>query len=130
MSTEQTQFALEAVYPYATHLDIRYPALEFVDIQRSRRRHDRWYNQTLCRVTIQSFDRRHAGSIMAQARRSRRVLYVVEGTVLIDPRTNGGATPRQGLWCPEEPWHRPTRAEEGDHPNGRGRGVCANGRLD
>jgi hypothetical protein len=38
-------------YPYATHLDIRYPALERVDIpDLVASCTDRWYNQTLCQV--------------------------------------------------------------------------------
>lgn len=38
-------------YPYATHLDVRYPALEVVDVQELIDAvTDGWYNQTLCKV--------------------------------------------------------------------------------
>ncbi|HKW81263.1 MAG TPA: cupin domain-containing protein [Casimicrobiaceae bacterium] len=38
-------------YPYATHLDIRFPALSRVDVPALVAAcTDRWYNQTLCRV--------------------------------------------------------------------------------
>jgi mannose-6-phosphate isomerase-like protein (cupin superfamily) len=38
-------------YPYATHLDIKFPALELVDVDAlARASKDRWYNQTLCKV--------------------------------------------------------------------------------
>jgi hypothetical protein len=38
-------------YPYATHLDIRYPALALVDVpELIASCKDRWYNQTLCQV--------------------------------------------------------------------------------
>ena len=38
-------------YPYATHLDVRYPPLALVDIPGLVAScKDRWYNQTLCQV--------------------------------------------------------------------------------
>jgi mannose-6-phosphate isomerase-like protein (cupin superfamily) len=41
----------EPPYPYATHLDVRYPPLTVVDVpDLVRSCTDRWYNQTLCRV--------------------------------------------------------------------------------
>ena len=41
----------DQVYPYATHLDIKYPALTTVDVPALVKAcRDRWYNQTLCRV--------------------------------------------------------------------------------
>src|SRR6185436_15279066 len=40
-----------ADYAYATHLDIKYPALERVDVPALIDAcTDRWYNQTLCKV--------------------------------------------------------------------------------
>ena len=40
-----------ANYPYATHLDVRFPALEVVDVPALVKAcRDRWYNQTLCQV--------------------------------------------------------------------------------
>jgi mannose-6-phosphate isomerase-like protein (cupin superfamily) len=38
-------------YPYATHLDIKFPALETVDVPALVSAvTDQWYNQTLCKV--------------------------------------------------------------------------------
>ena len=38
-------------FPYATHLDIRYPALTVVDVPALIDAvTDKWYNQTLCKV--------------------------------------------------------------------------------
>ena len=38
-------------YPYATHLDIKFPALSMVDVPRLVMAcTDKWYNQTLCQV--------------------------------------------------------------------------------
>jgi mannose-6-phosphate isomerase-like protein (cupin superfamily) len=38
-------------YPYATHLDVRFPALELVDVPSLVKAcRDKWYNQTLCKV--------------------------------------------------------------------------------
>ena len=38
-------------YPYATHLDIKFPALELVDVPSLVAAcRDQWYNQTLCKV--------------------------------------------------------------------------------
>jgi mannose-6-phosphate isomerase-like protein (cupin superfamily) len=41
----------EKAYPYATHLDVKFPSLQTVDVPAlDRDCKDRWYNQTLCRV--------------------------------------------------------------------------------
>src|SRR5436190_18917754 len=41
----------EQIYPYATHLDVKFPALTTVDVPALVRAcTDRWYNQTLCKV--------------------------------------------------------------------------------
>jgi len=38
-------------YPYATHLEVKFPGLSIVDVPALVRAcTDRWYNQTLCRV--------------------------------------------------------------------------------
>src|SRR5262250_3578933 len=38
-------------YPYATHLDIKFPALAVVDVPSLVKAcTDKWYNQTLCKV--------------------------------------------------------------------------------
>jgi len=41
----------ENIHPYATHLDILFPALSLVDVpQLVSQCTDIWYNQTLCKV--------------------------------------------------------------------------------
>jgi mannose-6-phosphate isomerase-like protein (cupin superfamily) len=43
--------AAEPAFPYATHLDVKFPPLSTVDVPGLVRAcRDRWYNQTLCRV--------------------------------------------------------------------------------
>ncbi|MBA3342544.1 MAG: cupin domain-containing protein [Gemmatimonadaceae bacterium] len=40
-----------ATYPYATHLDVKFPSLSLVDVPALVKAcTDPWYNQTLCRV--------------------------------------------------------------------------------
>ena len=41
----------DQVYPYATHLDVKFPALTTIDVPALVKAcRDRWYNQTLCQV--------------------------------------------------------------------------------
>jgi mannose-6-phosphate isomerase-like protein (cupin superfamily) len=43
--------ASDQIFPYATHLDIKFPSLCKVDVPALVRAcKDRWYNQTLCKV--------------------------------------------------------------------------------
>ena len=38
-------------YPYVTHLDIKFPSLDLIDVEElAKSVTDQWYNQTLCRV--------------------------------------------------------------------------------
>ena len=38
-------------YPYVTHLDIKFPSLDLIDVEAlAKSVTDQWYNQTLCRV--------------------------------------------------------------------------------
>jgi len=105
----------ELNYPYATHLDIRFPALTTVDVPALVRAcTDRWYNQTLCRVNdsvvrlgvMQGEYHWHKHDDLEE------FFYVVEGTFLIDleGRTVELAE-RQGFVVPKGVVHR-TRAPE------------------
>jgi mannose-6-phosphate isomerase-like protein (cupin superfamily) len=102
-------------YPYATHLDIRFGALERIDVQALVDAcTDTWYNQTLCRVNdavvrvgvIQGEYHWHKHDVEDE------FFYVVEGRLLIDleGRTEELA-PRQGFVVPRGVLHR-TRAPE------------------
>jgi len=116
MSTEQRSDSPSAQsYPYATHLDIRYPALEVVDVQQiADAVTDRWYNQTLCSVNDSVV---RVGVIQGEYHWHKHddldeFFYVVEGTLLIDLADKTVAlTPRQGFVVPRGVVHR-TRAPE------------------
>ncbi|HEV7839664.1 MAG TPA: cupin domain-containing protein [Gemmatimonadaceae bacterium] len=118
MSTEQRPDSpLAESYPYATHLDIRYPALEVIDVQQiADAVTDRWYNQTLCKVNDSVV---RVGVMQGEYHWHKHddldeFFYVVDGTFLIDLEEPGGTvelTPRQGFVVPKGVVHR-TRALE------------------
>jgi hypothetical protein len=100
-------------YPYATHLDIKYPPLEVVDVPALIDAvRDRWYNQTLCKVNdsvvrlgvMQGEYHWHKHDDLEE------FFYVVEGEFLIDLEDRTVALkPRQGFVVPKGVVHR-TRA--------------------
>jgi mannose-6-phosphate isomerase-like protein (cupin superfamily) len=102
-------------YPYATHLDIRFQALEVIDIQNVVDAvTDRWFNQTLCQVNDSVV---RLGVMQGEYHWHKHddldeFFYVVEGNFLIDleERTIELA-PRQGFVVPKGVVHR-TRAPE------------------
>jgi len=111
-STPETQRVTQpSPYPYATHLDVRFGALERFDVQELVDAcTDRWYNQTLCRVN-ESVVR--LGVVQGeyhwhQHETEDEFFYVVEGRFLIDLE---GRTvelgPRQGCVVPKGVRHRP-----------------------
>ena len=110
-------------YPYATHVDILFPALEkialdpLVDAVR-----DQWYNQTLVRVndSVVRLGVMQGEYHWHQHEAEDEFFYVVEGRFLIDlePGTDGVTpgrivelTPREGIVVPKGTVHR-TRAPE------------------
>jgi mannose-6-phosphate isomerase-like protein (cupin superfamily) len=102
-------------YPYATHLDIRYSALEVVDVDAVVNAvTDRWYNQTLCKVNDSVV---RLGVMQGEYHWHKHddldeFFYVVDGSFLIDLE---GRTvelrPREGFVVPKGVMHR-TRAPE------------------
>jgi mannose-6-phosphate isomerase-like protein (cupin superfamily) len=102
-------------FPYATHLDVRYPALEIVDVPALVDAvRDQWYNQTLCRVNDSVV---RLGVMRGEYHWHKHddldeFFYVVEGKFLIDLE---GRTvelgERQGFVVPKGVVHR-TRAPE------------------
>jgi len=102
-------------YPYATHLDIKYPALEVVDVPALIEAvRDQWYNQTLCKVNDSVV---RLGVIKGEYHWHKHddleeFFYVVEGKFLIDLE---GRTvelvERQGFVVPKGVPHR-TRAPQ------------------
>ena len=114
MSNQQSPASSsEQPYPYATHLDIRFSALEVVDVQKlADAVTDRWYNQTLCKVNDSVV---RLGVMQGEYHWHKHddldeFFYVVEGKFLIDleDRTVELA-PRQGFVVPKRAVHR-TRA--------------------
>ena len=105
----------EQEYPYATHLDIRYPALEVVDVPALIDAvRDRWYNQTLCKVNDSVV---RLGVIQGEYHWHKHddldeFFYVVDGKFLIDLEDRTvELEPRQGFVVPRGVVHR-TRAPE------------------
>jgi len=102
-------------FPYATHLDVRYPPLEIIDgpalIEAVR---DEWYNQTLCKVNDSVV---RLGVVKGEYHWHKHddldeFFYVVEGKLLIDLEARTvELTERQGLVVPKGVVHR-TRATE------------------
>jgi len=102
-------------YPYETHLDIYYKALEIVDeksLADSCRY--RWYNQTLCKVNDSVV---RLGVVQGEYHWHKHddddeFFYVVEGKLLIDLQERTvELAPRQGFVVPKGVLHR-TRAAE------------------
>ncbi len=104
-----------ADYPYETHLDVLFPALEVVDVQRlaDAATHP-WYNQTLCRVNDSVV---RLGVLKGEYHWHKHdaddeFFYVVEGRFLIDLQGRSVTLePRQGFVVPHGVVHR-TRAPE------------------
>ena len=102
-------------FPYATHLDVKFPALTVVDVPALVAAcTDRWYNQTLCRVNDSVV---RLGVVQGEYHWHKHdeqdeFFYVVEGRFFIDleGRTVELA-PRQGFVVPKGVMHR-TRAPQ------------------
>jgi mannose-6-phosphate isomerase-like protein (cupin superfamily) len=91
-------------YPYVTRLDIRYPALEVIDLpQIVDAVQDRWFNQTLCRVNDSVV---RLGVMQGEYHWHKHddldeFFYVVDGEFLIDLEDRTVALrPRQGFVVP------------------------------
>ena len=102
-------------YPYATHLDIRYPPLALVDVpDLIASCKDRWYNQTLCQVNACVV---RLGVVQGEYHWHKHdhddeFFFVIDGRFMIDleDRTVELA-PQQGFVVPKGVVHR-TRAPE------------------
>ena len=100
-------------YPYATHLDIKFPALAVVDVPALVAAcRDRWYNQTLCQVNESVI---RLGVMQGEYHWHKHdnddeFFYVVEGELLIDLEYRTiNLQPRQAFVVPKGVLHR-TRA--------------------
>lgn len=100
-------------FPYATHLDIKYPPLEVVDIPAVIGAvRDKWFNQTLCQVNDSVV---RLGVVEGEYHWHKHddldeFFYVVEGQLLIDLEDRTvELTERRGFVVPKGTVHR-TRA--------------------
>jgi mannose-6-phosphate isomerase-like protein (cupin superfamily) len=111
----QTFMSETKSYPYATFLDIKFPALTLVDVPSLVKAcNDKWYNQTLCKVNDSVV---RLGVMQGEYHwhkhdRDDEFFYVVDGKLLIDleGRTVELA-PRQGFVVSKGVLHR-TRAPQ------------------
>ena len=102
-------------YPYATYLDVKFPALSVVDISTLVKDcTDKWYNQTLCKVN-ESVVR--LGVMQGEYHWHRHenddeFFFVLDGHFIIDLEDHSvDLQPREGFVVPKGVVHR-TRAPD------------------
>ena len=102
-------------FPYATHLDVKFPALSLVDVPSLVDACvDRWYNQTLCKVNDSVV---RLGVLQGEYHWHKHdnddeFFFVLEGHFIIDLEDHSiELEPRQGFVVPKGVLHR-TRAPE------------------
>ena len=102
-------------YPYATHLDVKYPPLELIDVDAEVKAvKDRWFNQTLCRVNDSVV---RMGVVQGEYHWHKHIdldefFYVVDGKFYVDLEDRiVELGPRQGFVVPKGVTHR-TRAPQ------------------
>jgi cupin domain len=104
-----------ADYPYATHLDIKFPALTVVDVPGLIAQcRDPWYNQTLCKVKDSVI---RPGIMQGEYHWHKHenddeFFFVLEGHFIIDLEDRSvDLQPREGFVVPKSVVHR-TRAPD------------------
>ncbi len=102
-------------YPYATHLDIRFPTLQVVDVPALVKAcTDKWYNQTLCQVNDSVV---RLGVVQGEYHWHKHdtddeFFFVLEGHFIIDLEDRSvDLQPQQGFVVPKGVKHR-TRAAD------------------
>jgi mannose-6-phosphate isomerase-like protein (cupin superfamily) len=105
----------EHAYPYATHLDIKFPPLSLVDVSALVDAcTDRWYNQTLCKVNDSVV---RLGVVQGEYHWHKHdnddeFFFVLEGHFIIDLEDRSvDLQVREGLVVPKGVVHR-TRAPD------------------
>lgn len=105
----------DQVYPYATHLDVKFPALTTVDVPALVKVcRDRWYNQTLCQVNDSVV---RLGVVQGEYHWHKHdtddeFFFVIEGHFIIDLEDRSVILhPQEGFVVPKGVVHR-TRAPE------------------
>ena len=102
-------------YPYATYLDIKFPALRLVDVPALVKAcTDKWYNQTLCQVNDSVV---RLGVVQGEYHWHKHddddeFFFVLEGHFVIDLEDRSvDLQPQQGFVVPKGVKHR-TRAPD------------------
>jgi len=102
-------------FPYATHLDIKFPALSLVDVPALVQAcADKWYNQTLCQVNDSVI---RLGVVQGEYHWHKHenddeFFFVLEGHFIIDLEGRSiDLRPQEGFVVPRGVMHR-TRAPE------------------
>ena len=102
-------------FPYATHLDIKFPALSLVDVPSLVAAcTDKWYNQTLCKVNDSVI---RLGVMQGEYHWHKHdnddeFFLVLDGHFIVDLEEKSvDLQPREGLVVPKGVLHR-TRAPE------------------
>ncbi|HTA64566.1 MAG TPA: cupin domain-containing protein [Xanthomonadaceae bacterium] len=102
-------------YPYATHLDILFPALSLVDVPRLVSEcTDAWYNQTLCKVNDSVV---RLGVMQGEYHWHKHdnddeFFFVLDGHFIVDLEDRSiDLQPREGFVVPKGVVHR-TRAPD------------------
>ena len=100
-------------YAYATHLDVKFPALSLVDVPALVKAcKDPWYNQTLCKVNDSVV---RLGVLQGEYHWHKHdhddeFFFVLEGTLFVDLKERSiELQPQQGFVVPKGVEHR-TRA--------------------
>ncbi len=102
-------------YPYATHLDVKFPALTTVDVPALVKANtERWYNQTLCQVNGSVV---RLGIVQGEYHWHKHdhddeFFFVLEGHFVIDLEDRSVVLqPQEGFVVPKGVLHR-TRAPD------------------
>jgi mannose-6-phosphate isomerase-like protein (cupin superfamily) len=102
-------------YPYATHLDVRFPALSLVDVPSLVKAcTDQWYNQTLCRVndSVVRLGVMQSAYHWHKHDKDDEFFFVLEGRFIIDLEDRSvDLRPQEGFVVPKGVVHR-TRAPD------------------
>ena len=103
-------------YPYATHLDIKFPALQVVDVPALVKAcTDKWYNQTLCQVNHSVV---RLGVVQGEYHWHKHdtddeFFFVLEGHFIIDLEDRSvDLQPQQGFVVPKGVKHRTRAADQ------------------
>jgi mannose-6-phosphate isomerase-like protein (cupin superfamily) len=102
-------------YPYATYLDIKFPALSVVDISTLVKDcTDKWYNQTLCKVndSVVRLGVMQGEYHWHRHEKDDEFFFVLDGHFIIDLEDHSvDLQPREGFVVPKGVVHR-TRAPD------------------